>query len=76
MSCMLIANMIPFVQYLCQNHCPGRTVSYLNMNRWSLRNNRLKFIETSGELLIISEEFIEEYTSNECKQTPEDVVNM
>ena len=32
------------------------------MNRLSLRNNRLKFIKTAGEFLIIFEEFMEEYT--------------
>ena len=37
------------------------------MNRLGLRNNRLK-LETSGELLIILEESIQEYTSNEWKQ--------
>ena len=37
------------------------------MNRLSLRNNRLKF-KTSGELPVIWEESIEEYTSNEWKQ--------
>ena len=36
----------------------------LQMNRLSLRNNRLK-LETSGGLPIILEESIEEYTSNE-----------
>jgi hypothetical protein len=36
------------------------------MNRWSLRNNRLK-LETSGGLPVILEEFIE-YASNKLKQ--------
>ena len=40
--------------------CPwlGRTDSYLQMKRLSLRNNQLKY-ETSGELPIILEKFIE-----------------
>jgi hypothetical protein len=37
-----------------------RTGSWVQMNRLSLRNNRLKF-KTAGELPIILEEFIEEY---------------
>ena len=37
------------------------------MNRLSLRNNRLKF-ETSGNLLIISDESLTEYTSKEYKR--------
>ena len=41
----------------------GRTGSWLQMNRLSWRNNRLKF-ETSGEPLIILGESIE-YASNE-----------
>ena len=36
----------------------GRTGSYLQMNRLSLRNNRLKF-KAAGKLPIILEEFIE-----------------
>jgi hypothetical protein len=34
-------------------------VTELQMNRLSLRNNRLKFIKTAGKLPIIFEEFIE-----------------
>ena len=45
--------------------CPGRTGGYLQMNRSSLRNNRLWKLETSGELPIVLEESIEEYISNE-----------
>ena len=37
------------------------------MNRWSLRNNRLK-LETLRELPIILEESTQQYTSNEWKQ--------
>ena len=37
------------------------------MNQLSLRNNRLKF-KTSGELPIVLEEYVEEYTLNEWKQ--------
>ena len=44
--------------------CLGRTGRYLQMNQLSMRNNRLKF-KTSGGLLIILEESIEEYASNE-----------
>ena len=44
--------------------CPGRTNGWLQMNRLSLRNNWLK-LETLGEISIILEEYIEEYTSNE-----------
>ena len=40
-------------------------VSWLQMNWLSLRNNRLKFIKTPGELPNILEESVEEYTSNE-----------
>ena len=36
----------------------GKTGSSLQMNRLSLRNNRLKF-KTAGKFLIIFEEFIE-----------------
>ena len=45
-------------------HCLGRTGGYLRMNWLSLRNNQLK-LETIGESLVIVEESIEEYTSNE-----------
>ena len=45
----------------------------LQINRLSLRNNQLKF-KTAGALPIISERSIEEYTSNEWKQKPEDEV--
>ena len=45
----------------------GRTNSYVQMNRLSLRNNRLK-LETSGELPIILEESMEEHISTEWKQ--------
>ena len=41
-----------------------RTGGELQMHQLSLRNNRLKF-ETSRELLIILEEYLEEYPSNE-----------
>ncbi len=33
----------------CLNQGSGRTVGYLQMDQLSLRHNRLKFIETSGE---------------------------
>ena len=36
----------------------GRTGSYLQMNRLSLRNNRL-MLETAGKLPVVLEEFIE-----------------
>ena len=49
---------------VCVKLCPGRTGSELCMNRLSLRSNRWK-LETSRELPIILEEFMEEYTSNE-----------
>ena len=42
------------------NQGSGRTGGWLQMNRLSLRNNRLK-LETLGELLIILEEFINFY---------------
>jgi hypothetical protein len=45
----------------------GRTGSYLQMNRLSLRNNRLKF-KTAGELPIVLEEFIE-YTPRLKRKT-------
>ena len=48
----------------CTDHCLGRTGGWLQMNRLSLRNNRLK-LETSRELPITLEESIEEYASNE-----------
>ena len=40
---------------------PGRTNSYLQMNRLSLKNNQSKF-KTTWELPIILEELIELYT--------------
>ena len=45
------------------NQSSWRTGGYLQMNRLSLRKNRLK-LETQGELPIILEESIE-YISNE-----------
>ena len=47
--------------------CPGRTGGQLQMNRLSLRNNRLK-LETSRKLPIVWEESIE-YTSKWMKAT-------
>ena len=57
-----------FQEVYQENLCPGRTGGQLQMNRFSLRKNRLKF-ETSGEITIILEESILEYTSNEYSET-------
>ena len=43
-----------------REQCPGRTGGWLQMNRLSLRNNRLKF-KTAGKLPIILEEFYSMY---------------
>jgi hypothetical protein len=40
------------------DHCPGRTVSLIQMNWLSLRNNRLK-VETSGGLPITLKESVD-----------------
>ena len=56
-----------FYWEMCDVSCPncsGRTGGWLQMNRLCFRNNRLK-VETSGELPIILEESIDEYTLNE-----------
>jgi hypothetical protein len=45
-----------------QEQWSGRTDSQLQMNWLSFRNNRLKKFKTLGELPIILEEFMEEYT--------------
>ena len=57
--------------YPFRAHCPGplyqssgRTGGSLQMNRFSLRNKQVKFIETSGELQILVEESVE-YALNE-----------
>ena len=42
----------------------GEPVVSMQMNQLSLRNNRLK-LETSGELPVMLEEYLEEYTSKE-----------
>ena len=48
--------------------CPGRTGGWLQLNWPSLKNNWSK-LETSGELRIILEESMGEYTSNEESKT-------
>ena len=60
----ILINLFVFLlwEYLSQGL--GRTGGQLQMNQWSLRNNRLN-LETLGELWIILEESIKEYTLNE-----------
>ena len=55
------------VKHVTHNLCPRTTGGWLHMSRLSLRNNRLKFFKTWGDLPIVWEESIEEYTSNEWK---------